>query len=236
MFLSSCMAVSIIIALEGEQSEAALFEVTCSSTFYSKSSTSSSHSFTTTAMMAPDTFDEILGLEERFYDDGFQQGLADGVKAGQIEGRTFGLEKGFEKYVESGKLYGKSLIWANRMPGSPDSPKLRDSRSELLSPPKVGANDQQTSSRRTLPSLPHNQRLSKHLKVLHALSESESMSTENTEEAVSDFDDRLKRAQGKAKIIERMIGEGRGDVLNDGQMEDGNISGIEETSGSSIRN
>jgi flagellar biosynthesis/type III secretory pathway protein FliH len=65
--------------------------------------------------MPPNTFDEILGLEEQFYDDGYKQGLEDGVKAGRIEGRTFGLEKGFEKYVESGRLYGKSLVWANRI-------------------------------------------------------------------------------------------------------------------------
>merc|ERR1711977_512089 len=57
-----------------------------------------------------------------------------------------------------------------------------------------------------------NQTLAKHLKVLHALAESESLSTENTEEAVSDFDDRLKRAQGKAKIIERIVGENQGDA------------------------
>jgi hypothetical protein len=64
----------------------------------------------------------------------------------------------------------------------------------------------------TLPSLSKSQRLERHLKVLHALSESESLSTENTEEAVSDFDDRLKRAEGKAKIIERLVGEGREEV------------------------
>jgi hypothetical protein len=64
----------------------------------------------------------------------------------------------------------------------------------------------------TLPSLPKIQRLERHLKVLHVLSESESLSTENTEEAVSEFDDRLKRAEGKAKIIERLVGEGREEV------------------------
>merc|ERR1711939_1182708 len=63
------------------------------------------------------TFDEVLGLEEQFYEDGFRQGYEDGVKAGRVEGRTFGLEKGFEKYVESGRLHGKSIIWANRMTG-----------------------------------------------------------------------------------------------------------------------
>jgi hypothetical protein len=165
--------------------------------------------------MQSNTFDEILGLEEQFYHDGLQQGLVDGVKAGQIEGRTFGLEKGFEKYIESGRLYGKSLVWANRIPASQGSLAAKDrqqSASNTTSKP-----DEEKRINNVLPSLPQNQRLLKHLKVLHALSESESLSTENTEEAVSDFDYRLKRAEGKAKIIERMVGEGREEV--DGGIE-----------------
>jgi hypothetical protein len=161
--------------------------------------------------MPPNTFDEILGLEEQFYDDGYKQGLEDGVKAGRIEGRTFGLEKGFEKYVESGRLYGKSLVWANRITqdGTPVAllVQVQHEQSSIISQ----TNDHQTPSPAILPSLPNNQRLSKHVKVLHALSELETLSTENTEEAVSDFDDRLKRAQGKAKIIERTLGEASGD-------------------------
>lgn len=157
--------------------------------------------------MDRDTFDEVLGLEEQFYHDGFRQGLADGVKAGQVEGRTFGLEKGFEKYVESGRLYGKSLIWVNRMPASQDSlPTGERQHLHSASNPISLPHDQEKYSHTALPSLPHNQRLSKHLKVLHALSESESLSTENTEESVSDFDDRLKRSQAKEKIIEKMVG------------------------------
>merc|ERR1711964_315666 len=131
------------------------------------------------------TFDEVLGLEEQFYEDGFRQGYEDGVKAGRVEGRTFGLEKGFEKYVESGRTH------------------VQDSAESSAVQP---------SQPFSLHAMPENQRLAKHLKVLHALAESESLSTENTEEAVSDFDDRLKRAQGKAKIIERIVGENQGDA------------------------
>lgn len=145
--------------------------------------------------MGSNAFDKVLGLEEEFYEGGFRQGYEDGVKAGRIEGRTFGLENGFAKYVESGRIYGKSLIWANRSP-----------RFKKMDPTPTS----ETSPR--LPQLPDNQRLVKHLKVLHAVSESASLSTENSEEAVSDFDDRLKRAQAKAKIIERMIGESKGDI------------------------
>lgn len=151
--------------------------------------------------MAPTAFDEILGLEEQFYDGGFQQGLADGVKAGRIEGRTFGLEKGFEKYVESGRLYGKSLVWANQMHSGRQVPNHITKSCATDSQPPL-----------SLPPLPNNQRLAKHIKVLHALSELQTLSTENTEEAVTDFDDRLKRAQGKTKVIERIAGGVKGEV------------------------
>ena len=188
--------------------------------------------------MQSNTFDEILGLEEQFYDDGYQQGLADGIKSGRIEGRTFGLEKGFEKYIESGRLYGKSLVWANRTPelqkkksNSPNQPSqpssaagdasgLQDGRLELDLP-------------RQLPQLPDNARLAKHIRTLHALAESESLSTENTEDAVSDFDDRFKRAQAKSKIIERMAGETKGD--SEGQGKSSNDGSIEDVSVLSAR-
>ncbi|KAF8862434.1 DUF1715-domain-containing protein [Acephala macrosclerotiorum] len=156
--------------------------------------------------MPPNTFDEVLGLEEEFYDGGFQQGLADGVKAGRIEGRTFGLEKGFEKYVESGRMYGKALIWANQMHLVPKVSVQGITIQETSTPFAISHEpDQNESPRTSLPTLPNNQRLAKHIKVLHALSESESLSTANTEEAVTDFDDRLKRAQGKTKVIERIV-------------------------------
>lgn len=172
--------------------------------------------------MQSDTFDEVLGLEEQFYTDGFQQGVADGIKAGRVEGRTFGLEKGFEKYVESGRLYGKSLVWANRMAEFQNAPANEDrSQLEQASDTTLKLHDHQKPTPLKLPSLSRNQRLSKHLRILCALSESESLSTENTEESVSDYDDRLKRAQVKAKIIERMLGEGRQDFQNDGEMGSG---------------
>ena len=172
--------------------------------------------------MPQTTFDEVLGLEEEFYQEGYQQGRADGVKAGQIEGRTFGLEKGFEKYVESGRLHGKSLVWANRMPQFQSNAVITGDGS-LGSKNGFQSDHTQPSPDRTLPHLPDNARLAKHIKVLYALAESESLSTENTEDAVSDFDDRLKRSHVKARIIERMAGEARGgeQVLSgNGSIED----------------
>ncbi|RFU27920.1 hypothetical protein B7463_g8403, partial [Scytalidium lignicola] len=185
--------------------------------------------------MSLNPFDEILDLEEQFYNDGYQQGLADGVKAGRIEGRTFGLEKGFEKYIESGKLHGKSLVWVNRIYNPQKSPVSGDHVSAVSNLPmdiskeemKKESNSQENLK---LPRILENQRLEKHIKVLYALAESDSLSTENTEEAVSDFDDRLKRAQAKVKIIERMIGETKADSRGQGNFSSSNDGSIEDDS------
>jgi len=168
--------------------------------------------------MESNTFDEVLGLEEKFYDDGYRQGIADGVKAGRVEGRNFGLEKGFEKFVESGRLHGKSLVWANRIPHL--QPKLKHTRE--ASTDLKSQHPEPISSPQGLPPLPDNQRLVKHLKVIYALAESESLSTENTEEAVSDFDDRFKRAQAKAKVIERLLGDSKGELDGSEKVVKGN--------------
>ncbi|SZF05881.1 unnamed protein product [Blumeria hordei] len=134
--------------------------------------------------MAMQPFAEVLDLEQQFYEEGYQQGVADGERAGLDEGRTLGLEKGFEKFAESGRLYGKSLIWANRI---------------------AHTNQVAAEQRTKLMTIPSNKRIATHVRVLHALVEAETLSVQNNEEAVSDFDDRLNRARAKAKIIERLI-------------------------------
>lgn len=164
--------------------------------------------------MANDAFEDILNLEEQFYQEGYKQGQEDGAAAGRSEGRSLGLEKGFQKFAEAGVLFGKAIVWANRLP----SVKARQaadgaSKVEVGSQAATGeikqneANEQ--SQELTLPSLPPNARLEKHITTLYALVEAETLSTENTDEAVNDFDDRIKRAQGRVKIIERIVGEGQ---------------------------
>lgn len=162
--------------------------------------------------MAEDPFDDVLNLEEQFYQEGYKEGQADGVRAGRAEGRSLGLEKGFLKFVESGTLYGRAIVWANRLPRTSGTGATEKAASKPA-PDEVAANTpdetpgRETESRQ-LPPLPRNPRLEKHITTLYALVEAESLSTENTDEAVNDFDDRLKRAHGKAKIIEKMVGEG----------------------------
>ncbi len=174
-----------------------------------------------------DPFDQLLGLEDKFYDEGYQLGVADGSQAGLVEGRLFGLEKGFEKYIAMGQLHGRAAVWGGRLQRlqnkssgafSEEQEHTTDSSLSL----KASAEDEQlkthfleevimttddSSNTYTLLDLPENSRLGKHIHVLYALTEPASLSTKNTEDSVSDFDDRLKRARAKVKVIEKLIGE-----------------------------
>ncbi|KAH6840675.1 hypothetical protein B0I37DRAFT_418683 [Chaetomium sp. MPI-CAGE-AT-0009] len=135
----------------------------------------------------PDPFDTLLTLEDQFYSEGYDQGMADGLAAGRAEGRQLGLERGFLKFVESGRLQGRAIVWASRA-GMGTKGKME---------------------------------VEMHITTLYALAETESLSTENNDEAVDDFDDRLRRAQGRFKVIERMVGEGdSGRPKGDGQGDD----------------
>jgi len=190
--------------------------------------------------MESDPFDDLLGLEEQFYDEGYQLGAADGAKAGRIEGRIFGLERGFEKYAECGKLHGRSLVWLNRLPNAPKFRAGNGSRQDIGKDGMVAELNSvsarstgQVQSQSHLPSLPKNTRLEKHINVLYALTEPASLPTENTEDAVSDFDDRFKRAAGKIKIIEKLIGE-EGSATSGSLDAPGSSGNTKATNGDSI--
>ncbi|KAL9102597.1 MAG: hypothetical protein Q9163_002277 [Psora crenata] len=145
-----------------------------------------------------DPFDDVLSLEDGFYKAGYELGAADGELAGRVEGRSVGLKAGFEKYVAMGKLNGRATVWAGRLPAQVNNTRTVDSAQD-------GITYQGNSC--TLSTLPANRRLQLHVKTLYALTEPESLSTANSEESVGDFGDRLKRAEAKAKIIEKVIGE-----------------------------
>ncbi|KAK4496195.1 hypothetical protein PRZ48_012175 [Zasmidium cellare] len=151
-------------------------------------------------MADDDVFEDVLNLEDQYYREGFELGVADGSKSGRIEGRVFGLEKGFEKFVEMGRLNGKAFVWEARLPNdAADSESSIEPSSELRLPPLAGT-----------------ERLKKHVERLAALSDPDGLSTENSEDAVSEFDDRLKDAKAKATLISRIVGEDEVDAGQQG--------------------
>ena len=155
-----------------------------------------------------DPFDEILNLEQDFYRDGYELGVQDGKKAGMVEGRFFGLEKGFEKFMTMGDMHGRADVWARRLKtndmreGADD---LKSDKVPIKDPAPLGNLDKSPATGHPLSM--ENPRLVGHVRHLYALTELDTFSSKNGEDEVADFDDRLKRAEGKIKVIERIIGE-----------------------------
>lgn len=198
--------------------------------------------------MDHDLLDSLLDLEDGFYQEGHDLGVEDGAQAGYIEGSVFAMEKGFERFLELGRLRGRALIWAGRLPAAQDQSSKPTTISQ---PPAAGGilhdTDKATGNPdfateagalQALPGLPANSRLEKHITTLLSLLDLETISTENSEEAVSDVDDRLKKAKTKVKIIEKIIGE-QGDASaggDGGESKQGDGTGnIEDISALHVR-
>lgn len=161
--------------------------------------------------------DSLLELEEKLYQEGYDLGIADGARAGYTEGSVFAVEKGFEKLLELGRLYGKTLVWNQRLLDSRVSSSgiaqhvetggtrittaentSRQSADEVLIGPVLS---------RRMPGLPEGSRLAKNIQTLLGLLDPATLSLENNEDAVSDIEERLKGAALKAKLIQRALGE-----------------------------
>jgi hypothetical protein len=168
--------------------------------------------------------DSLLDLEEQFYNEGFHLGTVDGAETGYTEGSVFAVEKGFEKFVEMGRLYGKALVWAQRLnlKSSDDTAALpANSADDIALDPSIC---------KDMPSLPaHSTRLIRNLHTLLELVDPATLDMSNTEEAVNDVDERLKGAATKAKLIQRAMGERE---ESSGQAEPKDMSASGDGSGS----
>lgn len=138
-----------------------------------------------------DLFSDVLHLEDKYHAEGFSLGSADGARAGRIEGRTFGLEKGFEKFSELGRLGGRAAVWSARLNASlvGDDVKANEGVEEV----GVG--------------LKGSERLRRQVERLRELTDPESLSTVNDEESVNAFDNRLREARAKGTLVGKMVGE-----------------------------
>lgn len=177
--------------------------------------------------MASDPFDDLLGLEDNFYKEGYDAGLTDGEYAGIVEGKIFGIEKGFEKAIELGRLHGRALVWQTRQSHAltEQAPLPSTSTIDGQSLPDSILLENLKDSR-----LPKNSRLTKHIEGLIAICGDDSVAIDNSDEAVTNFDDRVLRAQTKAKIIAAIAGEPLRIELNGSKS-----SGIEESTGLNAR-
>ncbi|TGJ80233.1 hypothetical protein E0Z10_g8551 [Xylaria hypoxylon] len=156
-----------------------------------------------------DPFDDLLNLEEQYYREGYEEGLKDGVEAGRVEGYSLGLQKGFEKFIEAGRLQSKAMVWANRIPKYQQRRRQQqdgalEQEGDIESKKK---DEMSEDGDARLPPIHSNPRLEKNIETLYGLVEPGTLSTSNDDEAVNDFDSRMKGAHGKLRIIERVVGE-----------------------------
>ena len=143
-----------------------------------------------------DPLESVFSLEDQLYHEGFQEGLADGSRAGRLEGRVFGIKSGFERYVALGRIQGRAALWRARMrKPSQDERGMTDPTTTAKAP---------REDRR--PWSDH-ARLVKHVQALRSLVAPGNLSFENTEDAISNVDTRLQRAVAKMKVIESITGE-----------------------------
>ncbi|KAK5718116.1 hypothetical protein LTR17_015838 [Elasticomyces elasticus] len=135
-----------------------------------------------------DPFATLLNLEDQYHTEGYNLGVTDGSLAGRIEGRLFGLEKGFSKFTEMGRMNGRAAIWRGRL--SPTQTQV-DSDAVLNFMTPLSGSD----------------RLKKHITRLTELTDPLSLETKNTEDAVDECEERLAGARSKFTLIARIVGE-----------------------------
>lgn len=147
--------------------------------------------------------DSLLNLEDDFYTTGFEQGRRDGLRQSSFESRVFGVEQGFQKAIVMGRLQARARIWAARL-------KVQQTQTDRNTD-EPSTEDGTNDSGSGMPPLQASERLQrtleKHVEKLLALVDPRTLSPANTDDDVADFDDRLKKALAKAKVIERLVGE-----------------------------
>lgn len=201
--------------------------------------------FSVIEFMADDILDTVLDLEDEAYQDGFDEGKADGTRAGYTEGKIFGIERGYHKALEMGKLHGRALMLnaclsdPNPMPENFNPPApVNPAMGTASDPSNVHGNIESEMSH--LPALPENPRLKKHIETLLKLTDPYLVSVDNTETAVAEFDDRMKKAVAKAKIIDKLISEPynmtvSGDTADSQSQSPAGSGNIEELSNVAVR-
>ena len=155
--------------------------------------------------MADDLLGDLLDLEEGFYKEGFEAGIADSEYAGTLEGKLFGIEKGYDKALELGKLHGRALVWQRRQQDAVTKSSESSAAVGLEKPPSNPGDLHVAFSSMT--SLPKTSRLEKNIESLILLSDPKNLPTDNSDESVSQMEDAIVKSKAKAKMIAIAAGE-----------------------------
>ena len=166
-----------------------------------------------------DGLDDLMEMEAGFYDEGYKAGVEDGTQAGLIEGKLFGIQKGYEKALELGKLRGRAMVWSSRF--SEKSQTVHASSQDEHDMSSVAA---------SLPRFENSERLKKQVEALQQLVNADRLDASNSDEAVAAFDELMIKVRNKAKVISNITGE-----PIEMTATDGSTTGIEDARGLSAR-
>lgn len=61
--------------------------------------------------MADITLDGVLDLEEQYYENGFTEGQENSVRENHLEGKAYGLQTGFQRFLVVGYIQGLIEVW-----------------------------------------------------------------------------------------------------------------------------
>ncbi|KAK9450151.1 uncharacterized protein V1518DRAFT_194236 [Limtongia smithiae] len=146
-----------------------------------------------------DLFDSLLNLESTFYEQGYAEGFADGLRAGTSEGKQFGLQTGFRRFLSAGILQGRCEIWSSTAPDDA-APARERTRQSQHKQQRASDNDNENETDLTPLS---GGRASRQLRILQDLVID--VPTQNDEAAVDEFENRMKRARARAKVVQRLM-------------------------------
>lgn len=163
--------------------------------------------------MEDDLLDSVLSLEEEAYQAGFEEGKRDGSEVGFAEGVTFGIEQGFQKTLQMARLHGQAL--ALRACMSKSSKLSIDEKKQPVHELSVEQKFLQQQDEKPVftaalskpPTLLANDRLRKHIDTLIKLTDTRTLTLQNSDDAVEIFDQRMKKAIAKAKVIDKLVDE-----------------------------
>jgi hypothetical protein len=166
-----------------------------------------------------DGLDDLMRMEAGFYDEGYKAGVDDGTQAGLIEGKLFGIQKGYEKALELGKLRGRAMVWSSRFSENPQIVYASSQNEHDMS--SVAA---------SLPRFENSERLRKQVEALKQLVNADRLDASNSDDAVAAFDELMIKVRNKAKVISNITGE-----PIEMTATDGSTTGIEDARGLSAR-
>lgn len=155
--------------------------------------------------MTDDLLGGLLDLEEGFFKEGYEAGIADSEYAGTLEGKIFGIEKGYDKALELGKLHGRALVWLRRQ----QSTSKEAAEASKGNADEVSSADSGTLHRalNAMSDLPKNSRLKKNIETLISMSDPANVPNDNSDESVSLVEDAIAKSKAKAKMVATVTGE-----------------------------